>query len=100
MTYALNLILAAIPQGGPERRDRVRPVLQDPAAYHFAAFGVRDAITPIVSFNFGMRSRTRVQQGIHWGLGYTAALMLLGCLGVELFCPAAGRAILTLRHDP
>ena len=23
------------PAGGPERRDRVRPVLQDPAAYHF-----------------------------------------------------------------
>ena len=29
------------PAGGPERRDRVRPVLQDPAAYHFR--GVRCA---------------------------------------------------------
>lgn len=57
----------------------------------FAAFGVRDAITPIVSFNFGMRSRARVQQGIRWGLGYTAGLMLVGCVGVELFAePLAG----------
>lgn len=57
----------------------------------FAAFGVRDAITPIVSFNFGMRSRVRVQQGIRWGLGYTAGLMLVGCVGVELFAePLAG----------
>ena len=57
----------------------------------FAAFGVRDAITPVVAFNYGLRSRARVQQGIRWGLGYTAGLMLLGCAGVELFAqPLAG----------
>ena len=57
----------------------------------FAAFGVRGAITPIVSFNFCMRSRARVQQGIRWGLGCTAGLMLVGCVGVELFAqPLAG----------
>ena len=57
----------------------------------FAAFGVRDAITPVVAFNYGLRSRARVQQGIRWGLGYTAGLMLLGCVGVELFAqPLAG----------
>ena len=57
----------------------------------FAAFGVRDAITPIVSFNYGAGKRTRVEQGIRWGLGYTAILMLAGSLGVELFAsPLAG----------
>lgn len=46
---------------------------------------------PVVAFNYGMRSRERVQQGIRWGLGYTAWLMLLGCLGVELLAqPLAG----------
>lgn len=55
------------------------------------SFGVRDAITPVVAFNYGLRSRARVQQGIRWGLGYTAGLMLLGCAGVELFAqPLAG----------
>ena len=39
----------------------------------------------------GLRSRARVRQGIRWGLGYTAGLMLLGCAGVELFAqPLAG----------
>lgn len=53
--------------------------------------GVRDAITPVVAFNYGLRSRARVQQGIRWGLGYTAGLMLLDCVGVELFAqPLAG----------
>ena len=85
MTYALNLILAAIPQVGQNAVTVYGLYYKIQQLIIFAAFGVRDAITPIVSFNFGMRSRTRVQQGIHWGLGYTAALMLLGCLGVELF---------------
>ena len=91
MTYALNLILAAIPQVGQNAVTVYGLYYKIQQLIIFAAFGVRDAITPIVSFNFGMRSRTRVQQGIHWGLGYTAALMLLGCLGVELFAqPLAG----------
>ena len=91
MTYALNLILAAIPQVGQNAVTVYGLYYKIQQLIIFAAFGVRDAITPVVSFNFGMRSRTRVQQGIHWGLGYTAALMLLGCLGVELFAqPLAG----------
>ena len=91
MTYALNLILGAIPQVGQNAVTVYGLYYKIQQLIIFAAFGVRDAITPIVSFNFGMRSRTRVQQGIHWGLGYTAALMLLGCLGVELFAqPLAG----------
>ena len=91
MTYALNLILAAIPQVGQNAVTVYGLYYKIQQLIIFAAFGVRDAITPIVSFNFGMRSRTRVQQGIHWGLGYTTALMLLGCLGVELFAqPLAG----------
>ena len=91
MTYALNLILGAIPQVGQNAVTVYGLYYKIQQLIIFAAFGVRDAITPIVSFNFGMRSRTRVQQGIHWGLGYTTALMLLGCLGVELFAqPLAG----------
>lgn len=57
----------------------------------FAAFGVRDAITPVVSFNYGARNPDRVRQGIRWGLFYTVILMAAGCLGVELFAePLAG----------
>ena len=85
MTYALNLILGGMAQVGPNAVTVYGLFYKIQQLIIFAAFGVRDAITPIVSFNFGLRSRTRVQQGIRWGLGYTAALMLAGCLGVEFF---------------
>lgn len=91
MTYVLNLILGAIPQVGQNAVTVYGLYYKIQQLIIFAAFGVRDAITPIVSFNFGMRSRARVQQGILWGLGYTAGLMLLGCLGVELFAQPLAR---------
>ena len=37
----------------------------------FLAFGLRDAITPILAFAYGMRSRKRIQDGIRYGLIYT-----------------------------
>ena len=91
MTYVLNLILGGIPNVGQNAVTVYGLYYKIQQLIIFAAFGVRDAITPIVSFNYGLRSRSRVQQGIRWGLIYTAALMLLGCLGVELFAqPLAG----------
>ena len=51
----------------------------------FAAFGLRDAITPIVSFNHGMRSKSRVKDGIKYGMGYTLIIMAVGMLALEIF---------------
>ena len=71
MTYSLNLILAVMPDVGQNA---------------VTVYGLYYKIQQLI-----MRSRARVQQGIHWGLGYTAGLMLLGCVGVELFAqPLAG----------
>ena len=91
MTYSLNLILGSIPQVGQNAVTVYGLYYKIQQLIIFAAFGVRDAITPIVSFNYGAGNRARVQQGIRWGLGYTAILMLAGSLGVELFAsPLAG----------
>lgn len=91
MTYSLNLILAVMPDVGQNAVTVYGLYYKIQQLIIFAAFGVRDAITPVVAFNYGLRSRVRVQQGIRWGLGYTAGLMLLGCVGVELFAqPLAG----------
>ena len=91
MTYSLNLILAVMPDVGQNAVTVYGLYYKIQQLIIFAAFGVRDAITPVVAFNYGLRSRARVQQGIRWGLGYTAGLMLLGCAGVELFAqPLAG----------
>ena len=34
----------------------------------FLAFGLRDAITPIIAFAYGMRSKKRIEDGIKYGL--------------------------------
>lgn len=51
----------------------------------FAGFGLRDAITPIVSFNYGMGDKKRVKQGIFYGILYTEIIMLIGMIGLEVF---------------
>lgn len=51
----------------------------------FLAFGLRDAITPIVAFANGMKSKKRINDGIKYGLIYAAALMLLGMIITECF---------------
>lgn len=91
MTYSLNLILGDIPQVGQNAVTVYSLYYKIQQLIIFAAFGVRDAITPIVSFNYGAQNRQRVKDGIRWGLIYTSILMLAGCLSVELFAaPLAG----------
>ena len=51
----------------------------------FLAFGLRDAITPIVAFAYGMGSKKRIKDGIKYGLIYTAVLMVLGIIITEIF---------------
>ena len=51
----------------------------------FIAFGLRDAITPIVSFSYGMGKKKRVDDGIKYGLLYTVILMLLSTGITEVF---------------
>ena len=51
----------------------------------FLAFGLRDAITPIIAFSYGMGSKKRIKDGIKYGLMYTSALMIFGILITEIF---------------
>lgn len=51
----------------------------------FLAFGLRDAITPILAFAYGMRSKKRIQDGMRYGIFYTIGLMVLGILITEVF---------------
>lgn len=91
MTYSLNIILGSMPEVGQNAVTVYGLYYKIQQLIIFAAFGVRDAITPVVSFNYGARSSDRVRQGIRWGLLYTVILMAAGCLGVELFAePLAG----------
>ena len=51
----------------------------------FLAFGLRDAITPIIAFAYGMHSKKRIQDGIRYGLIYTIVLMIVGVAITEIF---------------
>lgn len=86
MTYGLNLVLRGI---DPELGENVVTAY---GLYYkvqqfilFAAFGLRDAITPIVSFSYGMGDPKRIKKGVRTGLLYTLTIMLIGLAVVELF---------------
>lgn len=49
------------------------------------AFGLRDAITPILAFAYGMRSKKRIQDGMKYGIIFTIGLMILGIFITEVF---------------
>lgn len=51
----------------------------------FLAFGLRDAITPILAFAYGMRSKKRIQDGMKYGIVFSIGLMILGIFITEVF---------------
>ncbi len=51
----------------------------------FAAFGMNNAMIPMIAFNYGKRDRTRVISSIRHGMADTLVLMLLGTIGLQLF---------------
>ena len=81
MTYGLNLILVQISENAVTAYGLYYKIQQ---FILFAAFGLRDAITPVVSFNYGMGSRGRVKQGIKFGMLYTLAIMAVGIILMEV----------------
>lgn len=82
MTYGLNLILGTVSENAVTAYGLYYKIQQ---FLLFAAFGLRDAITPIVSFNYGMRDKQRVNAGIKYGMLYTLLIMLIGTAVLELF---------------
>lgn len=84
MTYGLNVILARIPQVGENAVTVYGLYCKIQQMIIFAAVGVRDAITPIVSFNFGMHDKKRIRSGIRCGMIFTAILMVIGLAVIEL----------------
>lgn len=81
MVYAMNLILKfdASAQTAYGLFYKVQQFVL------FMAFGLRDAITPIIAFSYGMQNKQRVKDGIKYGLIYTIVLMVAGTLITELF---------------
>lgn len=88
MTYGLNLILAGLSEAAVTAYGLYYKIQQ---FVLFAAFGLRDAITPVVSFNHGMQDKIRIRAGIKYGLCFTLIIMAAGCAALEIFAePISG----------
>ena len=81
MVYVMNLIL----KFNPSAQTAYGLFYKVQQFVLFLAFGLRDAITPILAFAYGMRNKKRIKDGIKYGLIYTIALMILGIAITEIF---------------
>ena len=81
MVYMMNLIL----KFNPSAQTAYGLFYKVQQFVLFLAFGLRDAITPIIAFAYGRGSKKRINDGIRYGLTYTIVLMAVGILITELF---------------
>lgn len=81
MVYVMNLIL----KFSPSAQTAYGLFYKVQQFVLFLAFGLRDAITPIIAFAYGMGIKKRIRDGIKYGLLYTAALMIFGIIITEVF---------------
>ena len=81
MVYVMNLIL----KFNPSAQTAYGLFYKVQQFVLFLAFGLRDAITPIIAFAYGMGSKKRIKDGIKYGLMYTSVLMIFGILITEIF---------------
>lgn len=81
ITYGMNLILNDIGENMVTAYGLYYKIQQ---FLLFAAFGMRDSITPITSFCYGMGDKKRIKD-CEFGHIFTAIIMLTGCLVLEIF---------------
>jgi putative MATE family efflux protein len=84
MTYGANIILGGISDAAITAYGVYYKLQQ---FIFFAAFGMNNALIPIIGFNYGMRDKGRVKAGIRYGMMYTLVIMLLGSVAFYAFAP-------------
>lgn len=82
MTYSANIILGMISSSVVTAYGIYYKVQQ---FVLFAAFGMNNAMIPIISFNYGKNDKQRVDEGIKYGMKYTLIIMLIGMILLQLF---------------
>lgn len=82
MTYGMNIILGNISTSMVTAYGLYYKIQQ---FILFAAFGLRDAITPVISFNYGMKNKSRIKDGIKYGMIYALVIMIAGLVLLEVF---------------
>jgi len=82
MTYGMNLLLKGVSENMVTAYGLYYKIQQ---FLLFAAFGMRDAITPITAFSYGMKNSRRIRSCVKFGHLFTVVIMLAGCAVLEIF---------------
>lgn len=82
MTYGVNIIFGSVSSAAVTAYGIFYKIQQ---FIFFAGFGLRDAITPIVSFNYGLGNQKRVKEGIRYGVLYVEIIMIVGIVLLQVF---------------
>lgn len=82
MTYGINIILVHVNEALVTAYGLYYKIQQ---FILFAAFGLRDTITPIVSFSYGMQNKKRIMDGVKYGVIYTLIIMAVGTIVLKVF---------------
>lgn len=82
MTYGMNIILIKIGENMVTAYGLYYKIQQ---FLLFAAFGMRDAITPITAFSYGMGDKRRIRDCVKYGHLFTGVIMFAGFVVLELF---------------
>ena len=82
MTYCVNIIFVKI-SGSVVTAYGIYFKIQQ--FVFFAAFGLNNAIIPIVAFNYGMGDKYRIKKAIRFGMLYKGIIMVAGAVLLQLF---------------
>ncbi|WP_196000661.1 MATE family efflux transporter [Clostridium sp. 1001271B_151109_B4] len=82
MTYGVNIIFGALSISLVTAYGVYYKIQQ---FVFFAAFGMNNAIIPIIGFNYGKRDEKRVNEAIKYGMIYTLIIMAIGMVILQLF---------------
>ncbi len=82
MTYGVNIIFGTVSASAVTAYGVYYKIQQ---FVFFAAFGMNNAMIPIISFNYGMQDIVRVREGNRYGMIYTLIIMAVGAVGLQIF---------------
>ena len=82
MTYGVNIVLGSLSTAAVTAYGIYYKIQQ---FVFFAAFGMNNAMIPIISYNFGRRDKMRVDSGIRYGMLYTLVILGAGAVALQVF---------------
>ena len=82
MTYGVNIIFNLVSVSAVTAYGLYYKIQQ---FVFFAAFGMNNAMIPVIAFNYGKKDTQRVNEGIKYGMIYTLVIMAAGLAVLQIF---------------